>query len=286
MEKPFLGPRSVAVGALTRGQSRWNHAAVVPRVYMPKGAALSARMKIEAVALWAGEGAVISGRAAAHLHGVPWIDADTLVEVITANRRRCPGVIARQERISDDEVVTIDGMAVTSAARTAFDLGRHLPRNTAVAQLDALAGATGVREADALVLQRRYPGARGIRGARIALDLMDAGAQSPRETWLRLLVIDNGFPRPRTQIRVSDGSLTAYLDMGWDKPMIGLDYDGDYHLTNRRRYVTDLARDDMLRRERWIDIHVVKEHSPAYILHRLRRAWAERGLTPPEPSSR
>ncbi|HEX5143143.1 MAG TPA: hypothetical protein VFW21_04670 [Mycobacterium sp.] len=286
MDGPFLGPQAVTAGTLTRGQLRWKYAPVAPRVYAAKGSVLSARQKIEAVALWAGGGAVIAGRAAAHLHGVRWIDIDTPIEVITKSRRTWPGVIARQERIAGDEIVTIGGMAVTSAARTAFDLGRHLQRNAAVAQLDALAAVTGVRVTDAFALQRRYPGARGIRDARTALELMDAGAQSPRETWLRLLVVDNGFPRPRTQIKVSDGSLTAFLDMGWDEPMIGLDYDGEYHLSDRRRYVTDLARDEMLRRERWIDIHVVKEHSPAYILHRLRRTWAERGFTPPTQSSR
>jgi hypothetical protein len=285
MDRPFLGPHAVSAGTLTRGQLRWNYGAVVPRVYAAKGAVLSVHRRIEAVALWAGDGSVISGRAAAHLHGVRWIDVDTPIEVITRSRRRLPGVIARRERIADDEIVMIDGIAVTSPQRTAFDLGRYLQRNAAVSQLDALAAVAGVAAADALALQSRYPGARGLRNARTALGLMDAGAQSPRETKLRLLVIDAGFPRPRTQIRVSDGSLTAYLDMGWDDLKIGLDYDGEYHLTDRRRYVTDLARDEMLRRGRWIDIHVVKEHSPAYILHRLRLAWTERGFTPPPPRS-
>lgn len=252
---------------------------------MRRGALLPLAARIAAVALWAGSDAVIAGRAAAYLHGARWVDADIVIDVITARRRRCPGVNARQERICAEEVVQIGDMSVTSAARTAFDLARHLPRDAAVAHLDALGAATGVRGREALALQQRYPGARGIRAARIALGLMDAGAQSPRETWLRLLVLDHGYPRPRTQIRVSDGTLTAFLDMGWDDPMIGLDYDGEYHLTDRRRYVTDLARDEMLRRQNWIDVHVVKEHSPAYTLQRLRRAWLDRGLTPPGSAS-
>lgn len=286
MDRPFLGPPAVAAGALSRGQLRWNYRPVVPRVYAAKRMALSLLRHIEAVSLWAGDDAVIAGRAAAYLHGVRWVDAGIPVEVITPRRLGWPGVIVRHERIAADEIVTVGGIAVTSPVRTAFDLGRHLQRNPAVAQLDALAAATGVREADALALAHRYPGARGIRTARTALALVDAGAQSPRETWLRLLVIDAGFPRPRTQQRVSDGSMTAFLDMGWEEPMIGLDYDGEYHLTDRRRYVTDLARDEMLRRQGWDDIHVVKEHSPAYILHRLRRAWAGRGFTVPDRSSR
>ena len=47
---------------------------------------------------------------------------------------------------------------------------------------------------------------------------MDAGAQSPKETWLRLLLIRAGLPRPHTQIPVlsPDGNRWYYLDMGWE----------------------------------------------------------------------
>ncbi len=38
---------------------------------------------------------------------------------------------------------------------------------------------------------------------------MDAGAQSPKETWLRLLLIDAGFPRPQTQIPVFDNGILS-----------------------------------------------------------------------------
>lgn len=65
--------------------------------------------------------------------------------------------------------------------------------------------------ADVELLAKRYHGRRGIRRARIALDLVDPGAESPRETWLRLLLIRAGFPPPQTQIPVYDeyGQLVA-----------------------------------------------------------------------------
>ncbi|OBF19789.1 type IV toxin-antitoxin system AbiEi family antitoxin [Mycobacterium sp. ACS4331] len=277
MHGPIIGPEEVAAGALTRGRLRWNFEPVVPRVYVPKGAALTLLARTEAVWLWTGREGVIAGRAAAALHGVRWIDADIPVEVIAPGRRRRPGVIARQERIADDEVVEIAGMRVTSPARTAFDLARHLMPDPAVAHLDALAGVTGFDNALVMAIADRYPGARWLRRARTALDLVDAGAQSPRETWLRLLVMRAGFPRPRTQIWVSDGMLNAYLDMGWDEPKIGLEYDGQYHFTDRSRYVRDLARDDMVRAQGWRNIRVVAEHSQNNILRRVRQAWSERG---------
>jgi hypothetical protein len=155
-----------------------------------------------------------------------------------------------------------------------------LPRDAAIAHLDALAQATDVKAADVLLLAERYPRARGLPRSRIALELMDDGAQSPRETWLRLLLIDAGFPRPRTQIRVTDGFSEAFIDMGYDEPMIGLDYDGRQHLTDRKRYVHDIGRADLLDRQGWIDIHVVAEHSRRYVLHRVTEAFARRGYRP------
>lgn len=134
-----------------------------------------------------------------------------------------------------------------------------------------------MKAADVLLLAERYQRARGLPRSNVALDLMDAGAESPKETWLRLLLIDAGFPRPRTQIRVSDGFREAFIDMGYDEPMIGLDYDGWQHFTDRKRYVHDIGRADLVDRQGWIDIHVVAEHSRRYIIHRVTEAFARRG---------
>ena len=79
---------------------------------------------------------------------------------------------------------------------------------------------------------------------------MDAGAQSPKETWLRLLLIQAGLPRPRTQIPVRDefGDLIAYLDMGWEDMKVAIEYDGDQHRGDRRQYTWDIRRLEHLER--------------------------------------
>ncbi len=172
-------------------------------------------------------------------------------------------------------------LAVTSPERTALDLARHLPRTAAVAHLDALAASTGIRPAQVLELADRYSGTRGVRRARATLPLVDAGAQSPRESWLRLLLVDAGFPRPATQIPVSDGYTTAFVDLGWDEPKIGLEYDGDQHRSDRRQFVRDIGRYEMFNRLDWLTIRVVKEHSRAFILQRVHDAFSLRGLPLP-----
>jgi hypothetical protein len=96
---------------------------------------------------------------------------------------RRSGIIVQNELIEDDEIVDIAGLKVTSAERTALDIARHLPRDLAVRHLDALANATDINAADALMLGERYQRLRGIPRARNELALMDGGAQSPRETY-------------------------------------------------------------------------------------------------------
>ncbi|MBU9763519.1 hypothetical protein FR943_06635 [Mycobacterium sp. TNTM28] len=280
MSIPFIGPEALAAGSLTRAQLRWRYTSAHPRVYLPNGATRNLKSNTLAAWLWTGRRGIIAGRAAAALHGAEWVDDDIPIELITEHGRRRPGIIVREERIRPDEVCQIGDFSVTTPLRTALDLARFLPRDAAVAHLDALAIATGVEAGPVLELAGRYRGLRGIRSARTALDLMDPGGQSPRETWLRLLLIDAGFRRPRTQIRVTDGFNEAFLDMGYDDVKVGLDYEGKHHATNRPRVVHDIGRGELIEREGWIDIRVVVEHSKAFILHRVREAFARRGGSP------
>lgn len=280
MDIPFIGPEALAAGSLTRGQLRWRYASAHPRVYLPKGSVRNLSANTMAAWLWTGRRGIVAGRAAAALHGAQWVDDDAPIELITEHGRRRPGVIVRAERIRPDEICQVGDFTVTTPLRTALDLARFLPRDEAVAHLDALAIATGVDAERVLELAARYRGLRGIRSARTALDLMDAGGQSPRETWLRLLLIDAGYRRPQTQIPVSDGFTKVFIDMGYDDVKVGLDYEGKHHATDRSRVVHDIGRNELIEREGWIDIRVVVEHSRAFILHRVREAFARRGASP------
>jgi hypothetical protein len=286
MWQPIIGTESIRDGVLTRGSLRWNYNAVHPRIYLPKGADPTVQTNAVAAWLWTQRRGVIAGRAAAALHGAKWVDATTPVEIITEHTRRRAGVIVREERIGADEITEVGGLPVTTPARTALDLARHLERDRAVAHLDALAAATGVSADDALELAAKYRGARGVRRARVAIALMDGGAQSPRETWLRLLLIDAGLPPPRTQVEVSDGVRRAFIDMGYDEPMVGLDYEGGHHSTERGQYVHDIGRAELIDGQGWIDLKVVAEHGRRFILDRVRAAFARRGWTPPNSAPR
>ena len=272
----ILGSEAIASGALTRSQLRWNYRQIHRNVYLPKNALRSLWDNIYAAWLWSGRRGIIAGRAAAALHGAKWVDGFTPVEVVGPFNHPPPGIIVRRERIGVEDLVELGGLPVTNPVRTAFDIARHLPRGVAVAHLDALSAATGLAAAEVMPLIAGHQGARGVRQCQTALSLMDGGAQSPKESWLRLVLIDAGLPRPVTQIRVTDGHLVAYLDIGWEEPMVALEYDGDLHRSDRRQYVKDIRRAEMVDRLGWSVIKVINEDRPNVVIKRAREALARR----------
>jgi hypothetical protein len=275
--EPFVGTEALASGRLSRHQLRTRYRAVFPNVYVSNDAELSLERRISAAWLWSGGTATIVGAAAAALHGAKWIPDDLPVELNHANTRAPLGVLTRRDALLVGETQVMDGRAVTTPERTAFDIGRRGAIRSAVVRLDALARATGFKVDDVLRVAKCHPHSPGLRRLEAALELVDPGAESPRESYLRLLLIDAGLPRPQTQIPVHgvDGIPVAYLDLGWEKHMVAVEYDGDQHRTDRRQYVKDIQRIEMLEQMGWIIVQVVAEDGPANIVRRVHAALEE-----------
>jgi hypothetical protein len=277
MDAPIVGSEAVASGALSRGQLRWNYRSIFPDIYLPKSADRSLEAMTVGAWLWSEQRSTITGRAAAALHGAKWVSETSPVEMLWRNNHCPPGIIARDERFAPDEVMSLRGLSVATPARTGFDLARHLAGATTVAHLDDLARATRITRRDLVNLVDRYPRARGNKRARLLIDMMDAGAESPKESWLRLVLISAGLPPPTTQIPVTDGAIVAYLDMGWETPMVAVEYDGDHHRLDRRQYVKDIRRAESVAHLGWHVIRVIKEDRPREIVERVTRALTQRG---------
>ncbi|ORW84952.1 hypothetical protein AWB92_28905 [Mycobacterium sp. IEC1808] len=278
MGEPFLGSEAIACGLVTKSQLDTRYHRVFRGVYIDRDAELTAAVRAKAGWLWTGRRGVVAGFSAAALHGSNWVDDSRVVELIHDNHHRSAGIQLHRDAVAADEIEIIGGLGVTSPPRTALDLGCWYPTMTAVAGIDALAAATEIKAADVELLARRYVGRRGIARARRAADLFDPGAQSPKESWLRLVLIEAGLPRPQTQIPVLDefGRVFAYLDMGWGEVKVAVEYDGEQHRNDRRQYTWDIRRLERLERVGWIVIRVVSGDRPADIIGRVRAAWARR----------
>lgn len=278
MSTAIIGSESVTAGVVTPYALRTRYVLIHPGVYVPRNTTVDALTRAEAAWLWSRRRGVVAGLSAAVLHGSKWVDPGSPAELFYGNRHRPAGIRTYADRLAEDEVVEINRMRVTTPARTALDLACRNPINRAVAAIDALANATDLKVADVELLCKRYRGRRGVTRVPAVLNLVDAGAESPRETWLRLLLLRAGFPRPRTQIPVYDefNQLIARLDMGWEDAMIAAEYDGDHHRTDRRQFNRDIARTEALTAMGWNLVRITSEDTPAGIIHRVEAAFARR----------
>ncbi len=274
MAAPFIGAEALNMGSVRKHELRSRFRPLYPGVYFPRTETPSFRHRAEGAWLWSRRGGVLSGLTAARLHGAKWIDDTLPIELNWSNGRPPPGIRVFRDYLAGNERGLSAGLPVTSVPRTAFDIGRRGRLGEAVARLDALGNAVRFTAPAVNELIEAHPGARGLCRLRKALALHDAGAQSPRETWLRLLVIGAGLPRPQTQIPVVvNGRPKYYLDMGWEDLKIAIEYDGDHHRADRAQFARDITRLEELAGLGWTVIRVAAGSPPHEILPRVRRAW-------------
>ena len=277
-DEPFVGSEALANGLVRKHELRSHYRTVFPDVYVAKDQILTVHRRAVAGWLWSHRHGVVAGLTASALHGSKWVDDHEPIELIWQNARRPPGLRTYDMRLLEGEYAPRRGILVTTPERTAFDIGRRGRPDNAVARVDALGNATGLKAEDVLRVAAGHPGVRGLRQLHAVLDLFDPGAESPKETWLRLLLIRAGFPRPQTQIPVlsPDGLRQYYLDMGWEEIKVAAEYEGDHHRTDPVQFAYDIRRRDDLHELGWTDIRVTARHHSVDVVERVRRAWHSR----------
>lgn len=236
----------------------------------------------------AGPEAALVGTTAAWLHGCPVassLEVHVGVPYLRSVRSR-EGLIVHQGRRLLDEVLVVQGL-------------RSVPLVVAVAELlctarrrDALAIADQATALFAAAEQPRFrgqvaerlaarPDRRGAAQADELLALVTGCAASPPESWLRLLVVDAGFPPPLDQFEVVDlqGRVRYVLDMCWPRLRIALEYDG--YEAHEAREFEDAQRDEDLARRGWITVRAraADLRDPARLLDELRETFRARGAT-------
>jgi hypothetical protein len=275
----IVGSEALAAGHVTRQTLRTQYVKLHYNVYAPKGLQLDAADKARAAWLWSRRTATLVGSSAAAMHGTKWLPDDAPAELAHANQPAPRGILIHRGTIADDEVCLRQSIDCTTPARTAYDIGRRVSGDTAIIRIDALLNATRCTVTEVEGIAARYPGARGIRRLRTALDLADGGAESPKETELRLLLVRDGLPRPVTQIVVRrPGHRARRIDMGWPQWKVGVEYDGEQHWTNPDDYADDIERLEFLAAQRWTIVRVSSRqlrYARDEILRRVRRALAQ-----------
>ena len=200
-----------------------------------------------------GPGAVASHVSAAVVHGLPTWGLPLERAHVTFDRRTGGRLDARLHvhtaPLHPDDIVVVDGLAVTSWARTVVDIARRAQFDAAVAVADAalvaarrtdpgsrpiVAVRAGAQKAadppafraalDAAV--RRAKGWPGVPAARRVVAFADGLAESVGESRSRIAIARAGLPPPVLQLPVPLAGSTAYADFGWPAQRTVGEFDG------------------------------------------------------------
>jgi hypothetical protein len=240
-----------------------------------------------AALLTAGPRAVVAGVTAAYLHGCRAVESPEthiLVPYGCETRRR-DGLVVHRGRAFTDDAVELDGVRVLPLDRVIADLLCTLPARDALAVADEalrlMADTSDVfRKQVAHRIERRHDPRGTVRAAGL-LDLTSAGVDSPAESWIRLMLVEQGIPLPEVNwpIRDLDGKLLYRLDLAWPGLRVALEYDG--YAAHAGREADDRARRADLEARGWIVVVVRKEDLQAFtpVVAALRAAFARRGYT-------
>lgn len=246
LDGPFRGSEAVRDGLLTPATLRGpRYRRVFPDVYVAANTPADLVLRSRAAHLWLAGRGVLGGYSAAAVYAAPCAPAQAPVEVITPSlhRHAPPGLTVHQDSLADDEHRRYAGLRLTTPIRTAYDLGRRLPKVEAVVALDALAGRFGFRPDELLTLSARHPRARGRRALPEIVRLAEPLAGSPMETRLRLLLELAGLPRPAVEFGIPDrrAHIVAHVDLAYPDQRIAIEYEGEEHFT-RERAMRDVYR--------------------------------------------
>lgn len=269
----------MAAGRVNRHQLRTGYRPLLPGVYLANSVQATLRHRTLAAWLWSRERAVIAGQAAAAMHGSRYVDDDSPIELIWNNTKTPRGVVVGRESLGPGETTVVDGMTVTTPARTAFDLGRRGALDQTVARVDSVLHVCRLSPHEVMQLVARHPKARGVRQLQKVLLLADPKCESPRETWLRLMFgRATHLPPVRTQVEVHDarGRFIGRVDFAWPELKIAVEYDGEQHRIDSAEYAKDVKRLERLHAAGWIVIRVLKGDSPGDVLARVEAAFGRR----------
>lgn len=235
--------------------------------------------------------AVVSHLSAAVLYGLPVPPGRLELVQVTrpwaGSGQRRGHVHLYAAPLAADEISEVDGLPVTSLARTVVDLGRTLPFPDAVAAADA-ALRTGLDRAEVERALGRASGRPGIATSRRVVAFADPRSESAGESRSRVVLHAIGLPPSSLQYEVTDpsGRVIARCDFGWEEHRTVGEFDGlvkygrllqpgqtPGEVVHAEKYREDAVRDLGLAMVRWGTSDLSRERMLA---DRLRRAFARR----------
>ena len=285
-QPPMEGPLTRSQ-ALAAGWTPWQlrHGAIgrsVRDTYLPPGNPADLLSRARSVLLTMPPSSLVSHASAAVLWGIelPMAALSAKVHVVARReerpRHRPDRVVHESARLVANDAAELSGLAITSPARTWWDLATMLAPADLLAVTDQIL-RTWCSPQRLQEMLFRHIGERGAVRARRALRHGDPRAESRMESVTRWLLIEAGLPTPELQypIRDQNGYVVARLDLAYPRLRIAIEFDGAVH-REAEVFARDLRRQNMLVNAGWTILRFSGAdvlRRPAGVVAQVGAAW-------------
>jgi hypothetical protein len=266
--------------------------------------------RIQDAAVLVPPGGALTGWAAGRLLGADELDGRgrsghgrekvVIVVPLSCHPAPRPDVQFVRSVLADDELVEIDGVRLTAAVRTCFEIARSSSVEEGLVGADIMCRQVGLEPSDVQEYAEQHPRMRGLPVARAVLALADRRSRSSGESRLRYIwVVEAGLPRPQCNPYVLDGTgaVVAMTDLLDVESGLAGEYDGAEH-RGLRQHTADNAREEDLEglgcevvRATSLDVGPLRDRTVARILAGRERAagqvraWGWRPSPIPRPAA-
>jgi very-short-patch-repair endonuclease len=230
------GSYGISASGITRRVASGEWTRVLPRVYRLTAAAVTVRQSALAAVLWAGPGSLASHATAAALHGFNGVRVPPIPEIWVPSTRRIESTVVTVHhgtRLDRADRTAVDGIAVTTAARTLIDISGRLEDHKLLAVTEDLLRRDILREdrlrarLDALRTSGRVGAGRleallGQRGNGRALE-------SELEAIVWQIIVSTGVRLPERQHWITSAGQRCRVDFAWPDLKLGLECEGYEH---------------------------------------------------------
>lgn len=242
-------------------------------VYRFSGVPQSWKQKVLSVSLWGGDTAVVSHGTAAKL----WRFAisPTHIEITMPHKKEPPRPGIRVHRGLVHSRVSIDGIPVTTPARTLLDVGPRVSVDVLESMVDdaitrKLTTRAGLEWELTLSGGRGRYGSKALRGA--IAHLSDGHCESPLENRVLRLLIKEGLPLPTRQHEIRADGFVARVDLAYPQAKLAIEIDGFRYHSSHRAFDADRRRDARLQTLGWQVLRVTDRmfDEPRYFLNAVK----------------
>ena len=260
--RPFTRAQALAAGLGSNRVNGSDLARPFHGVRVPLNRALTIEERCRAFATRMPSHAFFNSTTAAQLTGVPLplaLEKSPLLHVAVpwpARASSARGICGHSVQLMGNDAHERGGLRLSTPARLWCELGAELTLRELVAAGDYLIHwrlpfCSVDTLSDAVA---RYPGRVGSAQLRASLALLSDRSESPRESILRVLLIEGGITGLAVNLSVSVRGMNFRLDLALPAYKIALEYQGEHH-NDTAQWRKDMTKREVLATDGWLTMH-------------------------------